>query len=244
MCDNIYKNFDLPEGEWFYVASEVESHTGIIIQNSHSSFSFAHLSILEYLCAYYILREATPENIRKYLLIKPSIVAIAIAISPNPNRYFIQVIRGNNPEAWIQNANSLFSLLRVEKPSFSDDAELGFYIINYIIKIFGVNKGKSMGNYDERDIVHHLLSIRGVHSCLQKFFSCIRFSHVETPGENSGNEDFYHFNLSKKINIVRTSDLPSFYVVNRSILYYIKSFMNVKFDLDGDLFVDIDDILE
>lgn len=52
--ETICENHFLPKEQAEDVASEIESHTGIIQKLGNDSFEFAHLTIQEYLCAKYI----------------------------------------------------------------------------------------------------------------------------------------------------------------------------------------------
>ena len=102
----ICKNFNLPENEYNIVATEIESHTGLIIRCTYEEFEFAHKSIQEYLTAEYIIKLPTiPKRITNRNVI-PNELALAVCLSSNPTEYFIIMVfdffmKGSYDESYI-----------------------------------------------------------------------------------------------------------------------------------------------
>lgn len=96
LCYNkIYKSHNLPASQAKKVVNEIESHSGIIIQNGFDAFQFSHKSLQEYLTAKYLFSlPAVPDlEISKRL---PNELAIAISLSGSPNTYFSTFIKRKN----------------------------------------------------------------------------------------------------------------------------------------------------
>lgn len=129
----IAARFDLPANEARRVAREIEAHTGIIVE-SGNGFEFSHLSLQEYLCAYYIVREPFDDHVARYLHEYPAPVAIAVALSSNPSHWMANVVLRagvlNEPEG----VRSFAYRLGQERPRFTRSTELGFAMIKLMAK--------------------------------------------------------------------------------------------------------------
>ena len=90
--NDIYRSFNLPKKESRQVASELETHTGIILSSGLNQFEFSHLSLQEYLCANYISRSPYPDYIANYFRSYPAPIAVACALSSNPSMFFSEIV--------------------------------------------------------------------------------------------------------------------------------------------------------
>jgi energy-coupling factor transporter ATP-binding protein EcfA2 len=89
---DIYQSFNLPEHEDREVATELETHTGILLSSGINQFEFSHLSLQEYLCANYISRSPYPDYLADYFRVYPAPIAVACALSSNPSMFFAEIV--------------------------------------------------------------------------------------------------------------------------------------------------------
>ena len=73
------------------MVDEIQSSTGIMIASS-IGYEFSHLSLQEYLCADYIVREPFAENLPKYVAEYPAPSAISISLSSNSSTWFAGLV--------------------------------------------------------------------------------------------------------------------------------------------------------
>jgi hypothetical protein len=125
--------FRLPSNQATLVAAELEAHTGIIVA-SGNGFEFSHLSLQEYLCGYYLVRQPFGEAIARYLHDYPAPVAIAVALSSDPSEWLAQAVSRagvlDNP----QSVRSFVQRLGLEHPLFSRSLRLGDAILKLMAK--------------------------------------------------------------------------------------------------------------
>jgi len=124
----IRNHFSLPEGEEKQVAEEIESHTGIIVEAGYGNYEFSHLTIQEYLCAYYMVRSPFPERvITRYIKEYPAPLAIATALSSQPDVWLSSIVL--NPRLFhVVSVNEMvvfLERLKIETPSFVETGVLG-----------------------------------------------------------------------------------------------------------------------
>ena len=126
--------FKLREAEIDEVISEIESQTGLFIQSGSHQFEFSHKSLQEYLAAEHIIRMTVPPNSADTVSSISSELAIAVAISSEPNEYLHNLVQGsfvsNNlePEFYYSFLNRLGS----EKVGFFDDESLFVSVLTII----------------------------------------------------------------------------------------------------------------
>lgn len=77
ICDN----YSLPPEEAKQVAEEIQSHIGLILRAGFNQYEFSHLSLQEFLCAKYIIKTASDENIFLYLQQYPQPLALCVSLS-------------------------------------------------------------------------------------------------------------------------------------------------------------------
>ena len=125
---NINDSFGLPKGQCIKVISEIEAHTGILIQSSYNTYEFVHKSMQEYLAAEHIVK--MPEIPRK-LLHNTNIsneLAITVALSSDPNSYFLKLVfdvfKGSPVGSHF--IMEFLSRLAYEKPDFQESILLPY----------------------------------------------------------------------------------------------------------------------
>lgn len=130
--DEICNSFRLPQDEAIYVAQEIETHTGLMVQSGGENFEFSHLSLQEYLCAYYLVRASFSSHIEEYLREYPAPVAIAVAISSDPSSWLAKLIldKQHFPYFTPESVVSFLSRLIQEKPFFTYSIALGLALLN------------------------------------------------------------------------------------------------------------------
>ena len=133
ICDD----FGLPPSEAEQVAQEIETHTGLILE-TRGNFEFSHLSLQEFLCAYYLLREPFADFLLNYLQEYPSPIAVAVSLAVNPSNWFAGLILAKHGR---QNLNertlpTFLSRLVQEQPHFSRSEILGFSLISIMFEYF------------------------------------------------------------------------------------------------------------
>ncbi len=125
---NVHDRFGLPPGEARQVVSEIESHSGIIAAAGAAAYEFEHLSIQEFLCADYLIREPHAEHLVDYMVAYPAPVAISIALSSNPSSSFAALfLRSKNPA--LNGVHGLLARVIVERPTFGTLPALGVAIM-------------------------------------------------------------------------------------------------------------------
>ncbi|MDD5759090.1 MAG: NACHT domain-containing protein [Desulfobulbaceae bacterium] len=127
----IYRSFNLPKNEAIKVINEIETHNGIIFESGFDNYEFSHLSIQEYLCAYYLVRESVSQNVYRYLSEYPSPVAISVSISSDPSMWFGTLIL--NEQSLINTDSHQLEIflnrLVIERPFFNPKIILGLSLL-------------------------------------------------------------------------------------------------------------------
>jgi predicted NACHT family NTPase len=129
LCYNkIYKSHNLPPSQAKKVVTELENHTGLLVQIGYNSYQFSHKSLQEFLTAKHI--NSMPK-IPEFDVISelPNEIAIAACLSSSPNFYFERFIRDfnkYNDHFW----NVFLNRLIDESPDFNEDpAVIVFFLI-------------------------------------------------------------------------------------------------------------------
>jgi hypothetical protein len=121
--------FRLPPGQSVQVAREIESHTGLIVQVG-PEYEFAHLSLQEYLAASALVRMPIEGRIVKLLSTRPSVIAVAVALSPEPSEWLASCFADcEDDPAWHFMVGVLSSALGKEHPFYGVSANLGAAIL-------------------------------------------------------------------------------------------------------------------
>jgi hypothetical protein len=131
---DVYSTFDLPPSDAAKVVREIESHTGLVLESSDDAYEFAHKSLQEYLTAAYALR--LPQVPFDLLGEHPNELALAVALSADPNGYFGTVV-----DYWLASsskaelaalAEPFLRRLSVEKVDFTPHRALGECVIRLV----------------------------------------------------------------------------------------------------------------
>lgn len=136
--DRIREKFYLPKGQEAQVVAEIESHTGIIAEYGTGRYEFSHLTILEYLCAWHIVRFPRPRRaIARYMTQYPAVVAVATVLSSHPAAWLAAVLC--DPPATVnvsaQNIAVFLDRLAVESPNLAAGLELGFSLVGLVFRV-------------------------------------------------------------------------------------------------------------
>lgn len=126
---HVYDQFGLPAGEARQVVAEVETHTGIVVATSLSSFEFSHLSLQEYLCAEYLVREPFSDHLGQYLLEYPAPVAVAVSLSSNPSAWLASLVLRSRLGTAPSMLQSFVARLALEHPYFGVLDALGVAVM-------------------------------------------------------------------------------------------------------------------
>lgn len=152
MLESIYieicDKYNLPADEMKMVVSEIESHTGMIVESKYRHFEFSHLSIQEFLCAQHLVNLPYSKETIEYFLEYPEPLAIAVSISGEPSLWLANLLLNSSlninnfkdsKEAYFSSVYTLLNRLLVESPSFKVTLELGFTFF-YLIANFYKNE--------------------------------------------------------------------------------------------------------
>lgn len=123
-CRRFTATFNLPSEDAMEVARELETHTGIFVESAHEIYEFSHLSIQEYLCANYLVRDGDQRAIRAALASYAAPVAVATALSSRPSAWFARLVL-SGPRLNVA-LDSFLSRLIIERPFFELYEPLGF----------------------------------------------------------------------------------------------------------------------
>ena len=123
----ICSKYGLEQTKAIAVFKELESHNGLIIQNSYDTYEFAHKSLQEYLCADYIVKLPLQKLNDSFLFKIPNELAIAVALSSEPETYFSNLILNIFSKYQLQKdfVKTFLMRLLIEKPDFTPTLELG-----------------------------------------------------------------------------------------------------------------------
>jgi|GEM_PF-877469 len=150
----IYSRFGLPAKEAGEVASELQTHTGIIVKAFFNKYEFCHLSIQEYLCASYIVRGPFTPLILEYLTVFPSPLALVVSHSSNPSDWFANLVleclartkNGYGREHTTRAMSIILSRIIVENPYFERSIDLGVSVL-YISTICDITDEALLNAY-------------------------------------------------------------------------------------------------
>ncbi len=128
LCYNaIYKSHGLPAAQAKKVVNEIESHSGILIQNGYDHFQFSHKSLQEYLTAKYIFSQPNIPVIWEVSKL-PEEMAIVLSLSSDPNAYFYFFL--NKRKDFDANFWEVFLRRLVEeKPDFNENPIVTVFLL-------------------------------------------------------------------------------------------------------------------
>ena len=129
--ESIYDEYGLVKQEVRQVVSEIETHTGLILQSGYEHFEFAHKSLQEFLTAEYLVKLPTIPNAWAILSKLPNELAVAIAISSSPSDYLSELVLSRFfihtlTEDFLR---TFLTRLLIEKPEFKVSVKLDLALI-------------------------------------------------------------------------------------------------------------------
>jgi hypothetical protein len=129
--DAIHGRFSLPASQAIDVVREIESHVGIV-QEVMGGFQFSHFTMQEYLAADHISRRPVDDEVADYLRRYPSVVAVAVALSSNPEAWLTECLKRSRDFTPPRLAGTFASRLGLERPRFTASLELGLTILQLL----------------------------------------------------------------------------------------------------------------
>jgi hypothetical protein len=147
--------FDLPPSDSERVLSEIESHTGLLVEAGFSTYAFYHKSIQEFLCAEVIARLPLLPRRVKHLFRMPDECAIAAALTGDISSFIAVLLNGfadsgqtkGHGNHTIQGPGPFwipfFERCRVEEVRFAADPVMAHCIL--AIESLGWHKRKQVG---------------------------------------------------------------------------------------------------
>lgn len=126
--ESIRHAFDLPSGEARQVFTELETHTGIMVESGFEQYEFSHLSLQEFLAADYLVRDCISKETKHQMLVNPAPLAISVAMSSNASQRLAAILLSPWAEQARRDLNfgSFFSRIAQEGTIFREDILLGF----------------------------------------------------------------------------------------------------------------------
>jgi len=125
----IREPFALPFEEAQQVATELETHSGIIVAAGSQTYEFSHLSLQEYLCADYLVREPFAEYMTEYMSEYPAPVAVAVSLAAQPSHWFAALFLNRQFPYKPEQVHSFLARLLLEMPYFSFSDPFGVAIL-------------------------------------------------------------------------------------------------------------------
>jgi predicted NACHT family NTPase len=198
----IYKDYDLVKEEMLDVITELESHSGLILESGFHNFEFAHKSIQEYLTAEYIVKLPSIPNNRNIILKLPNEMAVAIAISSNPSNYFKEFIDNRlvQHKLHLSFIKPFINRLLLEKVDFNQDINVTISALRlysaYIQRDEEEDSQRRLFMYD--DLIDEFEKfISEIFERNNKDFILKKYSVVETRQSIEGHK-IYILDLNKK----------------------------------------------
>lgn len=211
----ICSDYHLTEEDSKPVISEIESHTGLLIQTGVEQFEFTHKSLQEYLCADYIVKLPTIPYSSEGLLEHPDELAICVAISSRSSEYFVELILrrivANPKHSFLR---PFIARLDLEKPEFRQ-TELFVISVYYIFTILSESNSTFL-NIAEKNFFADCLDEHS-HSLLKKYYR-----------EGNSSKKHHKINLKKNQNSIDGYSLPSELIVPK----FTKLVVEVENNLD------------
>src|SRR6185436_2311188 len=129
-----YEVFNLPRNQAREVAAEIETHTGLIAEATDAAYEFSHLSLQEYLCAYYLVRSPLSPEVHTYIVEYSQPIAVAVSLSSDPSRWLGDLIL-KTPGFFKLSAEPVrgfIARMSLEEPRFGKSLLLGFALLKLI----------------------------------------------------------------------------------------------------------------
>ena len=140
LYSKICAHHGLPFDQRNKVISEIESHSGLIVESGYEYYEFAHKSLQEFLAADYVVRLPSLTTVARHIPIIPNELAIATALSSMPTIYLSELVlralaKAKLPSEWYA---TFVSRLILEKP----DLHLGTTALSVVSVLALLDKVK------------------------------------------------------------------------------------------------------
>lgn len=170
ICDR----FHLPLGDAPTVATEIESHSGLIVRTGIETFEFSHKSLQEYLTAEYISRLRLLPSITTLLRDFPNELAIAVALASDPAEWFCSLFIVEGGGGRLRKLKipigPFLARLVLERPTFGVSRDLGFTLLWLLSK------------WPLSDEAMAFFELKNVASSLREYLSVCKIN-TQRPGE-------------------------------------------------------------
>jgi hypothetical protein len=144
----ICEGYDLPLNEMRTVLTEIEAHSGLLVQTSYESFEFAHKSLQEYLAAEYIIKLPSLPRTPAMISYMPNEFALAVALSSHSTEYFAALVFG--PLSHLSQDKDFLRTfvhrLLLEKPDFHPSPVLGVAVLYLTEVLTNIGRASDMGD--------------------------------------------------------------------------------------------------
>jgi hypothetical protein len=129
--EQISVNYGLRNSEAQDVVNELETHTGLIVQSGADLFEFSHKSLQEYLTAVFIVGLPWIPRSMIDLQLMPNELAIAIALSSRPSKYFHTLViqHFSRINLSFHFVRTFINRMLIERPDFDVTPEVGLAIL-------------------------------------------------------------------------------------------------------------------
>jgi hypothetical protein len=135
--EQIRHSFGLPSEEADEVASEIESHNGLIVSSGFDHYEFAHLSLQEFLCAYYVVRAPFSDDFLRYMTLYPAPMAVAVSLSSDPSAWLASLVLQCGMDALFSGgwaARAFLKRIILERPYFRPSQAVGFAFLKLLFE--------------------------------------------------------------------------------------------------------------
>jgi hypothetical protein len=202
----IREQFGLPFEEATQVASELETHTGIIVAAGSFSYEFSHLSLQEYLCADYLVREPFAEFMSEYMSLYPAPVAVAVSLAAEPSSWFAALFLQRQRDYSSELLHSFLSRILLERPFFSFSEPFGVALLKLYYEID--NKSG-----DTRALLDRLTQLPTV---LGSLASALRYYYA--PAQKIKSDELVRLRIGRALDSRRGFATPSIVAIPSSVL--------------------------
>jgi len=215
--NKICSDFDLIQGENKKVISEIEGHTGLILEAGYHKYEFAHKSLQEFLCAEHLVKLPIIPDF-KILPSLPNELAIAVTISSNPSHYFTELVLNHFVpnkvgESFIIN---FINRLLLEKPDFNASKELGLALI-VLFTLFKTVESEQLRLFDFDLPAQFDDFINLVFSRNKKFSASLYYAFLEETITESG-EKILRLKRKKSKKSIGQYELPEIICIKSSFI--------------------------
>jgi len=165
--------FLLPTESGRHILMELQSHTGLIAEIGESVFAFSHLSLQEYLCADYLVRQPVLPGTQPIDQI-PGPLAIAVSLSASPGDWLAHVLIGTHSQYTPQGVKLFLTRVATERPAYGVSVGLGFALLHLL--------SQSIHDADLREVAEAMLETPPVRRSVALALDHFVLMDQEAPG--------------------------------------------------------------